>query len=337
MKYFASLLMIIALLSCNTNNKTEFVSVKGKIVNPTKDILTIQNKTQKKEIEVNEKGEFKDTLTVTDGFYGFHMDGYQSVIYLKNGYDFEMNFSTDDFPNSLTYSGDGAPTNAYLMQKLELVRNENLQDYAAVFAMDQPDFEKRMKSLEDRLNDLLESTAGIEPEVIDQETESNKQLIAFFSNSYETEHPKFITLKKGEASPLFKFSNKDGKEVSLDEFRGKYVFIDIWATWCAPCKYEFPYLKKMEEECKNKDLVVISLSVDNPEHKEKWLQMIENENLKGIQLLSDNALHPVFFRAYNVNAIPRFILLDKQGNVLEANAPKPSNPALHELLNSLKL
>jgi thiol-disulfide isomerase/thioredoxin len=259
------------------------------------------------------------------------------VIYLKNGYDFEINFSTDDFPNSLTYSGDGASTNAYLIQKLELVRNENLQDYAAVFAMDQPDFEKRMKSLEGRLNDLLESTAGIEPEVIVQETESNKQLIAFFSNSYETEHPKFITLKKGEASPLFKFSNKDGKEVSLDEFRGKYVFIDIWATWCAPCKYEFPYLKKMEEEYKNKDLVVISLSVDNPEHKEKWLQMIENENLKGIQLLSDNALHPDFFRAYNVNAIPRFILLDKQGNVLEANAPKPSNPALHELLSSLKL
>lgn len=337
MKNFIALFLVAALLSCSTKDSKDFVSIHGKIINPSKSTLTIQNKTQIKEIAVNENGEFSDTLSVTDGFYGFHMDKYQSVIYLKNGYNFELNFSTDDFPNSLKYNGDGAATNTYLLQKLELIRNENLQDYAAIFGMEKPDFDERMNDLEERLNLLLEATEGIEPEVITHETESNKQLIAFFSSNYEAEHPKFVTINKGETSPLFKFANTEGQEVSLEDFRGKYVFIDIWATWCAPCKYEFPYLKKLEEDYKDKNLVVVSLSVDNPEHKEKWLQMIKNENLQGIQLLSDNALHPEFFRAYNVNAIPRFILLDKEGKVLESNAPKPSNPKLHEILSSLNI
>lgn len=135
----------------------------------------------------------------------------------------------------------------------------------------------------------------------------------------------------------FEFTYKDinDKPVSFSDFKGKYVYIDIWATWCGPCKAEIPYLKKLEEAYRGKDIVFMSVSVDNPKDQQKWKDFVKKEQLSGIQLMADKAFESTITKNYEVKGIPRFLLFDKQGNIISADALRPSNELLKEQLNKL--
>jgi thiol-disulfide isomerase/thioredoxin len=110
----------------------------------------------------------------------------------------------------------------------------------------------------------------------------------------------------------------------MKDFKGKVVFIDVWATWCGPCKEQFPYYKEIEEEYKdNKDIVFVGISIDKVKDREKWLKMIGKENLGGLQLLDDNGLG--FARSYEIAGIPRFLLIDRQGKWIEVRCPRPGD------------
>ncbi|WP_405291780.1 TlpA family protein disulfide reductase [Algibacter sp. Ld11] len=143
-------------------------------------------------------------------------------------------------------------------------------------------------------------------------------------------------LTKGQPSPMFEnYENYEGGAMSLKDLKGKYVFIDVWATWCGPCKYEIPYLEKLEKEYHNKNVAFISLSVDRKNAYDAWKEMIKNKNMGGIQLLADHDFKSKFIQDYKIRAIPRFILIDPQGNIISANAPKPSSAEIRPLLDEL--
>jgi thiol-disulfide isomerase/thioredoxin len=130
----------------------------------------------------------------------------------------------------------------------------------------------------------------------------------------------------GKTSYNFSLPDTSGKMVSMKDFKGKVVFIDVWATWCGPCRAQFPFLKQIEEEyAGNKDIVFVGISLDKVEVKQKWKDMIVKEHLVGIQLLDD--FGKAFGRKYDVNAIPRFMLIDKQGNWMEIRCPNPESKA----------
>ena len=131
----------------------------------------------------------------------------------------------------------------------------------------------------------------------------------------------------------FSFPDVNGKIVSLSDFQGKIVLLDIWATWCGPCREQLPYLKKLEEEMQGTDLVVIGVSTDVRKDYDKWEKMVESGEVAGIQLFADGGRQ--LKADYKVNGIPRFIVFDRQGKVYEVNAPRPSDPGLKELLNEL--
>lgn len=143
-----------------------------------------------------------------------------------------------------------------------------------------------------------------------------------------------LSLKSGDAAYAFSYPDKNGKEVSMASLKGKVVLVDVWATWCGPCRAEIPHLKKLEEEMKGKELEIISLSTDAVADKPKWLKMIKDENLGGTQLFAggpDNG----FSQYYKVNTIPRFLVFDKQGKIVTVDSPRPSNPQLKSLLEKL--
>jgi thiol-disulfide isomerase/thioredoxin len=128
----------------------------------------------------------------------------------------------------------------------------------------------------------------------------------------------------GKSSYDFSLPDTSGKMVSMKDFKGKVVLIDVWATWCGPCKAQFPFMKEMEHEyANNKDLVFVGISTDKVEVKQKWLDMIKKENLVGIQLLDD--FGKGFGRKYRVTAIPRFMLIDRQGRWIEIRCPRPED------------
>lgn len=137
----------------------------------------------------------------------------------------------------------------------------------------------------------------------------------------------------GKSSPKFSYQDINGKKVSLDDFKGKVVYIDVWATWCGPCIQEIPALKKLKQDYKSKNLEIISISIDEQKDFEKWKKMIAEKELKGIQLFADKDWKSEFIRAYGIDAIPRFIIIDKNGNILSADAPRPSSPQIREELD----
>lgn len=142
-------------------------------------------------------------------------------------------------------------------------------------------------------------------------------------------------LSKGADSPVFSYESVDGKTVSLSDFKGKYVYIDVWATWCAPCLSQVPYLKALEARYHDKNIVFVSISVDKKEVKDKWKKMIADKGLGGVQLFADKSFDSDFMNAYAVNSIPRFILIDPDGKILDTEAPRPSFDKTKTLLDSL--
>jgi thiol-disulfide isomerase/thioredoxin len=168
----------------------------------------------------------------------------------------------------------------------------------------------------------------------------------FTNNSTNQENNKEITtaynklkaLAKGSPSPKFiDYENNAGGTTSLDDLKGKYLYLDIWATWCGPCIAEIPSLKKLEKEYHGKNIEFISISIDKMKDHEKWKKMIVDKDLKGIQLFADNNWESKFVEEYLIKGIPRFILIDPNGNIVNANAPRPSDQKLVETLQSLEL
>ncbi len=136
----------------------------------------------------------------------------------------------------------------------------------------------------------------------------------------------------GKPAPDFTYSDINGKKVSLKDFRGKYVFIDVWASWCRPCRTEIPSIKKLEESLMGKNIVFVSLSCDKKEAD--WRKAVEQEQLKGIVLHTGG--DKAFLDAFNVVSIPRFILIDKEGMILNGSMTYPSNPETGKTLRSLE-
>jgi len=144
-----------------------------------------------------------------------------------------------------------------------------------------------------------------------------------------------LKIKKGVKSPSFTFKDIENKTYSLSDFKGKYVFIDVWATWCGPCLQQIPALKKLDHEYQNKDIVFVSISVDKVSAYDKWKKMVKEKALVGIQLFADNSFSSDFIKAYGISSIPRFIIIDKEGNIYDENADKPSTESTKKVLDDL--
>ncbi|MFK5891214.1 MAG: TlpA disulfide reductase family protein [Flavobacteriaceae bacterium] len=143
---------------------------------------------------------------------------------------------------------------------------------------------------------------------------------------------------KGNPSPQFvAYENYKGGTTSLKDLKGKFVYVDVWATWCGPCKKEIPFLKKIEKAYHGKNIAFVSISVDTKKAHSAWQKMIKEKNMGGIQLFADNNWKSKFVTDYMIKGIPRFILIDPKGNIVSANAPRPSNPKLKTLLKEYNL
>lgn len=162
-----------------------------------------------------------------------------------------------------------------------------------------------------------------------QANSTDEELKTKSQEAYE----KVKNLLPGNPSPTFNYPDINGKMVSLDDLKGKLVYIDVWATWCAPCLAEVPHLKRLTEDYQDKDITIVSMSIDPKSDHEKWKKMVKEKDLQGVQIFSDNDWNSQFVVDYGIRGIPRFILLDKEGNIISADAPRPSNPKLRSLID----
>jgi thiol-disulfide isomerase/thioredoxin len=136
------------------------------------------------------------------------------------------------------------------------------------------------------------------------------------------------SLGKGKPAPLFEATSIDGKRIALTDLQGKFVLIDVWATWCGPCKQQSPYFEKFALKYKKENIQFVALSTD--ENIQKWYIEAKSKS-KSVLQLHANDLN-LFGKDYNVVSIPRFILIDPNGNFVNANLPFPSDNSFEILL-----
>ena len=143
-------------------------------------------------------------------------------------------------------------------------------------------------------------------------------------NRIKGKYERIKTLKKGSPSPSFNYPDSSGKNISLESLKGKLVYVDVWATWCGPCKAQIPFLKQLEEKYREEEIAFVSLSIDQLKNISKWKDMIVDKELEGIQIIADKAWRSKFVTDYVIEGIPRFILIDKDGNLMDPMAPRPA-------------
>lgn len=147
-----------------------------------------------------------------------------------------------------------------------------------------------------------------------------------------------MTIRKFEAGvPAFDFAGTDvtGKEHKLSDYKGNLVYVDVWATWCGPCKEQMPALKELEKKFHGQPVTFLSISVDHPKNRSKWEEYVKDEQLKGVQLMADKAFESDVAQAYSINAIPRFMIFDGDGNIITTKAPRPSDEKTEGYLRKL--
>lgn len=150
---------------------------------------------------------------------------------------------------------------------------------------------------------------------------------------YERAVMALTSFAKGAKSFNFSYTDINGKTVSLASLKGKVVLVDMWATWCGPCKEQIPHLKKLEEQVKGTDIVIVSISVDKDADKQKWEAFVKEKELGGVQLFAGS--NKDMMEYYKITGIPRFLVFDKEGKIATVDAPRPSTPELKPLLMGL--
>ncbi|MGB1042977.1 MAG: TlpA family protein disulfide reductase, partial [Tenacibaculum sp.] len=252
-------------------------------------------------------------------------DDYKTSEDFPNAFE-NFNFSSgDDYMNSFSYR-------AMLDEELKRItgeKNKEGEDYYLTY------LETIHTEVNDTIakNDLLFKCAKANITNTAELKEFFNKFNAYSSNKAQKEEItatyNFLkTTAKGQPAPkFFNFENYNGGTTSLDDLlnKGKYLYIDVWATWCAFCKKEIPLLKKLEEEYHGKDIEFVSISVDDKQAHDKWKQTIEDREMTGIQLFSGKKQNELeWAKKFLIKGLPKFIIIDPQGNIVNPNAPAPS-------------
>ena len=327
--------ILLVFFSCKENQKKDYVTFSGTITNKNSDSLYVLNsKGFQKIISVDDQGIFSDTLKVTDGSFLLYDGKEQTYVYLKNGYDLKLTLDAEAFDETLSYTGIGAEANNYLVQSV-LLQEKVLSDNS-IFLLDKNAFENKVNEISKKFQDLLNSKSSLDTTFTALQTEQIENLQKHLNNQFEENQYIATVLAKGNPSPKFiEYENFLGGTTSLDDLSGKHVYIDMWATWCGPCIKEIPYLKKLEEHYKSKNIHFVSISIDKSKDYKTWKDMVKEKELAGIQLYAKE--DETFANAYKVNGIPRFILIGPDGTIVDANAPRPSDKSLITLFDSLDI
>ncbi|ARV07876.1 redoxin [Polaribacter sp. SA4-10] len=333
------LFALLVIASCTKEHSKEFLTLSGKLENNKDSLITITGRTGVlKTIKINEDGSFNDTLKVAKGdIYTFETSKAKRIpLYLKNGFDLTLTGNSDEFMTSLKYEGIGSSNSNFIVSQINL--SQKIGSTAAIFELEKEGFDKKVASLKSNFDSILFSYKDLDSTLIATANQQNKQMVDYFEMTYA----KNLTMKIGKPSPKFEgYIDIKGGKKSLASFKGKFVYIDVWATWCGPCIKEIPSLEKLEKEYHNKNVAFVSISTDESRRsggsweaaEKKWRDFVKAKQMTGVQLWAGQDIS--FQQAYQINAIPRFILIDPLGNIVDTNAPRPSDPRLKDLFSSL--
>jgi len=136
------------------------------------------------------------------------------------------------------------------------------------------------------------------------------------------------SLSRGKPAPDFMTTGLNKDSFSLKDFQGRFVVIDVWATWCGPCRVQSPSFERLAEQYTSQSVVFVALSID--ENKWAWQNDANEKSLRVMQLYVNDK--DIFGKAYGIEYIPRYILLGPDGRIINAQMPEPGNQTFEEIL-----
>ncbi len=157
-------------------------------------------------------------------------------------------------------------------------------------------------------------------------------------SSYTNMLYKAIEVKKklNAGAPAIDFTvyNSDGEGVKISELKGKVVYVDFWASWCGPCKVQFPHVKKIKEHFEGKDLVFVYVSID--ENEEAWKKAVEKYQLTGLHVNEKKGFNSPIAKAYDVRGVPSYFLIGRDGNFAIDGGETPEPIDTEELIKKIE-
>lgn len=334
--------------SCKNNDE---LIISGKIENAgeIKKIMLYETDQLVDSAFLNESNEFKFRRVAPDpNFYTIVVGEKNFLVVGQNGE--EVEFKSDYLDTTNTYEISGSSdsekirdfnkiSNDYgkIFQKIQseytTLVGENPEAKDSIYNALMPEFQSNMDKFSEEgfkfVQDNKDNLAGFYAAGTIDQNKFELQLIAY-AEEVKSKFPKnkavqsFVTkmlgLKSvsiGQIAPDFKLPDPSGKEFQLSDFRGKYVLLDFWASWCAPCREENPNIVKQFERFKEKNFTVVGISLDDD--RASWLKAIKDDRLNWSHLSELKKWDGKVSLLYKVEGIPASFLLDPSGKIIAKN------------------
>ena len=164
-----------------------------------------------------------------------------------------------------------------------------------------------------------------------RQTTSHQDLV----EKYKSVCDNLKKLLPGSAAPDFALNDVTDKVLKFSDVvgKGKVVYLDVWATWCGPCCAEIPHMEKLVKHYAGNDKIeIVSISLDNK--VDRWKKKLEADKPEWRQFITPEGLKSTLCQEYQIDGIPRFMLFDKEGKIIDINAPRPSNESIIDYLDA---
>ncbi|QPH39909.1 TlpA disulfide reductase family protein [Pedobacter endophyticus] len=298
---------------------------------------------------LSEKGEFKFVRkTPSVDFFRVSIGNHEYMLIAKNGDEIKLEADLAD--KTMAYKISGA-NEVEKLAELNDIRNnfakqvEKLQadfeakvatqpqNRAAVLEEMKPQYEKYINELNSSIIKFAQDNKGTlasfyamntlspqeyEAELVKYAEEVKNEIKGNATvDSFVKQMAVLKTVQVGEIAPGFTVNTAEGKPVSLSDYKGKYVLVDFWASWCQPCRQENPNVVKVYNKYKNKNFDILGISLDTD--KDAWLNAVKADGLTWTHASELKDFNGETVKKYQVQAIPASFLIDPNGKIAAKN------------------